>query len=71
MSASRVKGPSKDLNFAQQARDIIAIMKALGHSKTSIFASSGGGVIAFQLAVSYPSVVEHMIVSKFIFQVYG
>lgn len=42
------------LNPAQQARDARAIMKSLGFSKTAIFGSSLGGVIAFQFAVSYP-----------------
>lgn len=36
-------------------------MKSLGHKTTSIFASSGGGIIAFQMAVSYPAGVDHMI----------
>jgi hypothetical protein len=61
MSASKVKGPNKKFNPAQQARDIIAIMKALGHDKNSIVGSSGSGIIAFQMAVSYPETLEHVI----------
>jgi pimeloyl-ACP methyl ester carboxylesterase len=61
MSASQVKGPSKKFNPAQQARDIIAIMKAIGHQTTSIYASSGGGIIAFQMAVSYPTTLEQVV----------
>ncbi|KAJ6078528.1 hypothetical protein N7467_008281 [Penicillium canescens] len=51
----------KPLNPAQQARDIIAICKALGREKTSIFGNSGGGVIAFQFAVSYPEYLNRVI----------
>jgi pimeloyl-ACP methyl ester carboxylesterase len=61
MSASQVKGPNKQFNPVQQARDIIAIMKALGHKTTSIFASSGGGIIAFQMAISYRETLDHVI----------
>ena len=52
MSSSQVKGPNKNFNPAQQARDIVAITKSLGHKTSSVFASSGGGIIAFQMAVS-------------------
>ena len=61
MSASQVKGPNKNFNPVQQARDIIAVTKALGHKTTSIFASSGGGIIAFQMAVSYPETLDHVV----------
>lgn len=57
---SKVQEP-KMLNPAQQCRDIIAIAKALGHQKTSIFANSGGALISFQFAVSYPEYLEHLI----------
>jgi pimeloyl-ACP methyl ester carboxylesterase len=61
MSASQVKGPNKTFNPAQQARDIISIMNAIGHKTTSVFASSGGGIIAYQMAVSYPETLDHVI----------
>ena len=60
MSASKVAEP-KPLNPAQSARDVIAIARHLGQEKTSIFANSGGGVIALQFAVSYPEALEHVI----------
>ena len=63
MSASKVREP-KLLNPAQQARDVIAIIKAMGQDKASIFANSGGGIIAFQFAVSYPEYLEHVIVHE-------
>jgi pimeloyl-ACP methyl ester carboxylesterase len=61
MSASQVKGPNKQFNPVQQARDIIAITKAIGRATTSVFASSGGGIIAYQMAVSYPKMLDHLI----------
>ncbi|KAJ5675850.1 hypothetical protein N7462_008747 [Penicillium macrosclerotiorum] len=56
-----VVAEQKPLNPAQQCRDIIAICKALGRQKTSIFGNSGGGVIALQFAVSYPQYLEHVV----------
>jgi pimeloyl-ACP methyl ester carboxylesterase len=61
MSASTVQVPQQEYNLVLQARDIIAVIRAVGFQKASIFASSGGGVIAFQLAVSYPEVVENLV----------
>lgn len=60
MSLSKVAEP-KPLNPAQQARDIIAIARALGREKTSVFANSGGAIITFQFAVSYPEHLERVI----------
>jgi pimeloyl-ACP methyl ester carboxylesterase len=40
----------RQLNPAQQVRDIIATMKALGFEKTSIMGHSGGCIIALQMA---------------------
>jgi len=39
----------------------VAIIKSLGFQKASIFGTSGGGIIAFQLGASYPEYVEHLI----------
>lgn len=61
---SRVTGQKKLLNPAQQARDIIAICKALGCEKTCLFANSGGGVIAFQFAASYPEFLDRVVVHE-------
>ncbi|KAK5216036.1 hypothetical protein LTR72_010912 [Exophiala xenobiotica] len=61
---SVVHGGHKPLNPAQQCRDIIAIVKALGRQRTSILGNSGGGVLALQFAVSYPEHLEHVIVHE-------
>jgi pimeloyl-ACP methyl ester carboxylesterase len=55
---------NKPLNTVQHCRDIIAIVRSLGQGKTSIFASGAGGIIAIQLAVSYPEAVDHMIIHE-------
>ena len=52
---------NKPLNPAQQARDIIAIIKNVGFQKAYIFGSSGGGVIALTLASLYPKYVQQVI----------
>lgn len=49
------------VNLAQSARDVVAIIKALGFQKASIFGTSAGGIIALQLGVSYPEHIEHLI----------
>jgi pimeloyl-ACP methyl ester carboxylesterase len=54
-------GIKKQMNIVQQCRDIIAIIKHLGHQKASILANSGGAVIAFQFAVSYPEYLDHVV----------
>jgi pimeloyl-ACP methyl ester carboxylesterase len=54
-------GVNKQMNIVQQCRDIIAIIKDLGHQKASILANSGGAVIALQFAVSYPEYLDHVI----------
>lgn len=63
MSSSKAK-ENKLFNPVQNARDIIAITKAIGRSKTSVFANSGGGILALELAVSYPEALEHLILHE-------
>ncbi|KAH7313931.1 Alpha/Beta hydrolase protein [Stachybotrys elegans] len=60
MTASQV-AVNKILNPYQQARDIVAIIKALGFAKATIFGSSLGGLLTFVVAAEYPEIVEHMI----------
>ncbi|RDW57092.1 hypothetical protein BP6252_13838 [Coleophoma cylindrospora] len=61
MSSSTVDGPKKLLSPPNQARDIVAIIKALGFEKASIFANSLGGIFGFQLAVDHPEMIDHLI----------
>lgn len=62
MSASKmVNGQNKRLNPPQQARDIRAVIKALGFDKSILFGSSSGGIFAFQFAHDFPEMVEHLI----------
>ncbi|SLM35687.1 Alpha/Beta hydrolase fold [Lasallia pustulata] len=63
MSASTVKEKAQ-LNPAQSARDAEAITKAMGKERASIFGNSGGGIIAFQFAVSYPDALDHVMVHE-------
>jgi pimeloyl-ACP methyl ester carboxylesterase len=60
MSQSQVE-KSKPLSHPQQARDVAAIIKAAGFSKSIIFGSSLGGVIAFQFGIDFPEVVDRMV----------
>ncbi|KAI6784326.1 uncharacterized protein J7T54_006371 [Emericellopsis cladophorae] len=60
MSASQVK-VNKRLSPPQQARDIRAIIKALGFHKAIIFGSSSGGIFGFQFAHDFPEMVDHLI----------
>ncbi|KAF5004940.1 hypothetical protein FDECE_8593 [Fusarium decemcellulare] len=60
MSASKVK-INKKLSPPQQARDIRAVIKALGFEKSILFGSSSGGIFAFQFAHDFPEMVDHMI----------
>ncbi|KAI9148265.1 hydrolase [Paramyrothecium foliicola] len=60
MSASQVP-VNKYLNPYQQGRDIVAIIKALGFEKATLFGSSLGGLLGFVVAAGNPEVVEHLI----------
>lgn len=60
MSASQVK-VNKRLNPPQQARDIRAVIQALGFEKSIIFGSSSGGIFSLQFAHDFPEMVDHLI----------
>ncbi|CAI6094812.1 unnamed protein product [Clonostachys chloroleuca] len=60
MSASQVK-VNKRLNPPQQARDIRAVIQALGFKKSIIFGSSSGGIFSLQFAHDFPEMVDHLI----------
>ena len=52
------------MTVAQQARDAVAIIKAMGHDKAIIFGSSGGGIIGLELATANPNVIDFLIVHE-------
>ena len=52
------------LNPVQSARDVVSIIKALGHDRASLFGTSSGGLIALQLAASYPQYLHHAIIHE-------
>ncbi|KAF4973368.1 hypothetical protein FSARC_346 [Fusarium sarcochroum] len=60
MSASQVP-VNKRLNPPQQARDIRAVIRALGFEKATLFGSSSGGIFSFQFAHDFPQTVDHLI----------
>ncbi|KAK4109249.1 alpha/beta-hydrolase [Canariomyces notabilis] len=64
MSASQVTPPNKNKKFSpgQQARDVRAVMRAVGgFDKAILFGSSLGGIIAFQFAHDFPEMVDHLV----------
>ena len=61
LRSSLPKEKHQPLNIPQQARDVIAIIRAMGFEKAHVHGNSGGGLIALQLASTYPEYVEHVI----------
>jgi pimeloyl-ACP methyl ester carboxylesterase len=60
MSASKVK-VNKLFSHTQAARDVKAIIQAMGFEKSIIFGNSLGGIIGFQFAIDFPKMVDHLI----------
>jgi pimeloyl-ACP methyl ester carboxylesterase len=52
------------MTVAQQARDVVAIVKAMGSDKAIIFGSSGGGIIGLELAAANPEVIDFLIIHE-------
>ena len=52
------------LNPWQSARDVVAIIKALGYSKANLFGTSSGGLIALQVVASYPEHVNTCVIHE-------
>jgi len=63
MSASQ-PARAKTFSFFQQARDVRAVIRALGFEKAIVFGSSSGGIISLQFALDYPDVIEHLVVHE-------
>ncbi|KAK0617519.1 Alpha/Beta hydrolase protein [Immersiella caudata] len=60
MSASKVNTPKK-LSPPQQARDIRAVIQAMGFTKSIVFGSSSGGIFSLQFAHDFPNMADHVI----------
>ena len=60
MSSSRV-AVNKRMSPPQQARDVRAVITALGFEKAVVFGSSSGGIFAIQFAHDFPDMVDHCI----------
>jgi pimeloyl-ACP methyl ester carboxylesterase len=52
------------LNPMESARDVTAIIKGLGFSKATLFGTSSGGIIALQVAESYPEFVDRIVIHE-------
>ena len=52
------------LNPMESARDVTVIIKGLGFSKAALFGTSSGGIIALQVAESYPEFVDRVIIHE-------
>jgi pimeloyl-ACP methyl ester carboxylesterase len=52
------------MNPLESARDIVAIIKAMGYTKASLFGTSSGGILALQVAQSYPEYVESVVIHE-------
>lgn len=56
-----LEGKGQPLNVPQQARDVVAIIRDMGYEKAYVHGNSGGGLIALQLASTYPQYIEAVI----------
>lgn len=52
---------NEQMNPAQSARDVLAIIRQLGFEQATVFGTSMGGVIAFQFAIQFPQHVDKLI----------
>lgn len=55
---------TRDMDMAQQARDVVAILKAAKHERAIVLGNSGGGNIALQLAADHPHCVAALLVHE-------
>jgi pimeloyl-ACP methyl ester carboxylesterase len=63
MSASQVQ-VNKKMSPYQQARDIRAVIRAVGFDKSIVFGSSSGGLFSLQFAIDFPEMVDRLIVHE-------
>jgi 3-oxoadipate enol-lactonase len=56
--------PTRDGGLAEHARDAAALLDALGASPATVVGWSGGGVIALDLAASFPDCVASLVLAE-------
>ena len=54
----------RTLSPVESARDVVAIIKFIGYTKASLFGTSSGGLIALQVAESYPEYLESVVIHE-------
>ncbi|MFC5832808.1 alpha/beta hydrolase [Nonomuraea insulae] len=52
---------SQDLDMAQQARDAVAVIRAMGHQRAYVFGNSCGASIGLELAACHPEAIIKLI----------
>lgn len=55
---------SADMTVAQQARDAVSIIEAMGVEKAIVLGRSGGAIIGLELAAARPEVIDFLIVHE-------
>ena len=63
-SSRSTRNEPQNFDISQQARDAIAVMQAAGHHSAHIFGTSGGGIIAFEIAKNYKDAVKTLVVHE-------
>jgi pimeloyl-ACP methyl ester carboxylesterase len=61
---SRSTGGGVDLDMAQQARDAVAVLNAVGGEPAYVFGNSAGGSVALRLATDHPDALAGVIVHE-------
>ena len=55
---------TSDLNMAQQARDVVAVLRAAQLERAMVFGNSSGASIALQLAMDHPHCIEALLLHE-------
>lgn len=50
-----------NFSVAQQARDAVAVLNAVGHDSAAVFGNSGGAIIALELTATNPDAVTRVV----------
>ena len=63
-SSRSTRNEPQNFDVGQHVRDAIAVMKAAGHGCAHILSTSGGSIIAFELAKNHKDVIKTMVVHE-------